>query len=131
MEHEEIGKRVSQYLFLIITLMVGILAVLSILDFFTSLSPTTLDIDESHILLDKILYSIILLELLHLTMGYALKVVIEPRQLILIILTAIGRELIVKDLFLEPAVTTFTIAIILLVCIYALKILPSEYPKTE
>lgn len=131
MEKEELGKKVSQFFFLILTIMIGILAVFSVLDFFLSLGPSSTDIVESHVLLDKILYSIILVELMHLTITYALEVVIDPRELILIILTAVGRKLIVKDLFLEPAVTTFAAAIVLLFCVYALKILPTDYTKKE
>lgn len=131
MEKEEFGIKVSQLFFLVLTVMLGILAVLSILDFFLSLGPSSMDIVESHFLLDKILYSIILVELMHLTITYALEVVIDPRELILIILTAVGRKLIVKDLFLEPAVSTFAAAVVLLFCIYALKILPTGHTKTE
>jgi uncharacterized membrane protein (DUF373 family) len=131
MENEELGKKVSQYFFFVLTVMLGILAILSIVDFFLSLGVSSLDIIESHILLDQILYSIILVELVHLTITYTLEVVIDPRELILIILTAVGRKLIVKDLFLEPAVNTFAAAIVLLFCIYALKILPAGHVKAE
>jgi uncharacterized membrane protein (DUF373 family) len=127
METEDIGKRASQFLFIIITALIGILAVLSIVDFLLRLSPGSMDIVESHILLDKILYSIILVELMHLTITYAVKLIIDPKELILIILTAIGRKLIVKDIFLEPAITTFAVAIVLLFCIYGLKVLPSDH----
>ncbi|MFQ5801240.1 MAG: hypothetical protein ACE5HH_05940 [Candidatus Hydrothermarchaeales archaeon] len=34
MEKEEFGKKVSQYFFLTLTMMIGILAVFSVLDFF-------------------------------------------------------------------------------------------------
>lgn len=131
MENEELGKKVSQILFLILTVMIGVLAIFSIIDFFLSLSPASLNIVESHILLDKILYSIILVELLHLTITYALEVVIDPKELILIILTAVGRKLIVKDLFLEPATNTIAAAVVLLFCIYALKVLPADYTKAK
>jgi uncharacterized membrane protein (DUF373 family) len=127
METEDIGKRASQFLFIIITALIGILAVLSIVDFLLRLSPGSMDIVESHVLLDKILYSIILVELMHLTITYAVKLIIDPKELILIILTAIGRKLIVKDIFLEPAITTFAVAIVLLFCIYGLKVLPSDH----
>jgi uncharacterized membrane protein (DUF373 family) len=127
METEDIGKKASQFLFIIITALIGILAVLSIVDFLLRLSPSSMDIVESHVLLDKILYSIILVELMHLTITYAVKLIIDPKELILIILTAIGRKLIVKDIFLEPAITTFAVAIVLLFCIYGLKVLPSDH----
>lgn len=126
MEREEFGRKISQGLFVILSLMIGLLAVLSIVDFFLSIGPSSLDIVESHHLLDKILYSIILVELLHLTITYALEVVIDPKELILIILTAVGRKLIVKDLFLEPASSIVATALVLLICIYALKSLPSD-----
>jgi uncharacterized membrane protein (DUF373 family) len=126
MENEELGEKTTQYLFLVISAMIGILAVLSILDFLTSLDPSAIDITVSHELLDKILYSIILIELLHLTITYALEAVMHPRELILIILTAVGREIIVKDLFQEPPINTFASAVVLLICIYALKILPND-----
>jgi uncharacterized membrane protein (DUF373 family) len=126
MEKKELGKKVSQYFFFILTVMIGILVVFSILDFLLNLNSKSLDIIESHILLDKILYSIILVELFHLTITYTLKVVVDPRELILIILTAVGRKLIVKDLFLEPPLTTFATAIILLICVYALKVMPAD-----
>lgn len=125
MENEELGERVSQYFFLVISVMIGILAILSILDFLTSLGPTATNIIVSHELLDKILYTIILVELLHLTITYALEAVMHPRELILIILTAVGREIIVKDLFKEPPINTFASAVVLLICIYALKTLPA------
>jgi uncharacterized membrane protein (DUF373 family) len=126
MENKELGERTTQYLFLVISGMIGILAVLSILDFLTSLGPNATDIIVSHELLDKILYSIILVELLHLTITYALEAVMHPRELILIILTAVGREIIVKDLFIEPPINTFASAVVLLICIYALKTLPTD-----
>lgn len=126
MEPREKGERISQYFFLVITLMIGILAILSVFDFFTSLGPSSMDITESHVLLDKILYTIILIELLHLTITYTIEVVIHPRELILIILTAVGREIIVKDLFKEPPVNTFATAVVLIICIYALKTLPGS-----
>jgi uncharacterized membrane protein (DUF373 family) len=129
-EKEELGIKVSQIFFLVLTVMLGVLAFLSIVDFFLNLDRGSMDIVESHILLDKILYSIILVELVHLTINYTLNVVIDPRELILIILTAVGRKLIVKDLFLEPALNTFAAATVLLFCIYALKILPSGHERT-
>jgi len=131
MEEREIAKKTSQLFFFVITVMLGVLAVLSILDFLMSLSPSSMDITASHILLDKVLYSIILVELMHLTITYTLEVYIDPRELILVILTAVGRKLIVKDLFLEPALTTFAVAVVMIFCIYALKILPPEHSEAE
>lgn len=126
LDNEELGIKISQVFFLLITIMITILAVLSIIDFFASLGPGSMDIVESHHLLDKIMYTIILVELVHLTITYTLEVVIHPRELILIILTAVGRKLIVKDLFTEAAQNTLVVGIIFLLCIYALKILPKE-----
>jgi len=131
MEPREKGERISKYFFLIITLMIGILAILSIFDFFTGIGASSMNITESHRLLDKILYTIILIELLHLTITYTIEVVIHPRELILIILTAVGREIIVKDLFKEPPVNTFAAAFVLIICIYALKTLPATQVKIE
>lgn len=126
MERNTTGDKISQYLFTVISVMIGILAVLSVLDFFTQLGPSSLDIRISHELLDKILYTIILVELFHLTVTYALEAVMHPRELILIILTAVGREIIVKDLFIESPVNTLATAVVLLICIYALKALPKD-----
>jgi uncharacterized membrane protein (DUF373 family) len=131
MEKKELGKKVSKYFFFILTVMIGILVVFSIMDFLFSLNSKSLDITESHILLDKILYSIILVELFHLTITYTLKVEIDPRELILIILTAVGRKLIVKDLFLEPPLNTFVVALVLLICVYALKVMPAGQTTTR
>ncbi len=126
MEHKTTGDKFSQYFFIVISVMIGILAVLSFLDFFTNLGLSSMNIDISHGLLDKILYTIILVELFHLTVTYALEAVMDPRELILIILTAVGRELIVKDLFKEPPVNTLATAVVLLICVYALKALPKD-----
>lgn len=131
MPKEDVIAKVSQALFLMLSVMLGILAVLSIGDFFLNLGAGSIDIDASHILLDKILYSIILVELVHLTLTYTLTSIINPRELILIILTAVGRKLIVKDLFLEPPTSTFASAIVLLACIYALKVLPGDQTSIE
>ncbi len=131
MEKEDVTTKVSQALFLMLSVMLGILAVLSIADFFLNLSTASIDIDASHILLDKILYSIILVELVHLTLTYTLTNVINPRELILIILTAVGRKLIVKDLFLESPTSTFASAAVMLACIYALKVLPADQTRIE
>ncbi len=125
MKSNEMATKLSQAFFLVLTVMLGILAVFSIVDFFLSLGISTLDIDVSHELLDKILYSIILVELVHLTLTYTLEVVIDPRELIIIILTAVGRKLIVKDLFLEPPINTVAAGVVLLICLYGLKVLPS------
>jgi len=130
MKNEEFAKKISQAFFLLLTVMLGILAIFSILDFFLSLSASSLGITESHVLLDKILYSIILVELVHLTLTYTIEVDIDPRELLIIILTAVGRKLIVKDLFLEPPSSTLAAAVVLFFCIYALKVLPKGYDKT-
>ncbi|GBE18865.1 hypothetical protein BMS3Abin16_01474 [archaeon BMS3Abin16] len=127
MENNTTGDRISQYFFIAISVMIGLLAVLSVLDFFSQLGPSSMNIEISHGLLDKILYSIILVELFHLTVTYALKAVMDPRELIVIILTAVGRELIVKDLFKESPVNTLAAAVVLLICIYALRILPTGH----
>jgi len=126
MERKTTGDKISQYFFMAISVMIGILAALSVLDFFTHLGFSSMDIDISHELLDKILYTIILVELFHLTVTYALEAVMHPRELILIILTAVGREIIVKDLFIEPPINTLATAVVLLICIYALKALPKD-----
>ncbi len=126
MEHKTTGDKISQYFFIVISVMIGVLAVLSVLDFFTNLGLSSMAIDISHELLDKILYTIILVELFHLTVTYALEAVMHPRELIVIILTAVGRELIVKDLFKEPPVNTLATAAVLLICIYALRTLPKD-----
>ncbi len=74
-------------------------------------------------LLANILHSLILVELLHLSLVYALKEVIDPQELILIVLTAIGRKLITtEDIYAQDPFHTLALGIILLICIYGLKV---------
>lgn len=59
-------------------------------------------------------------------MDYAIESRINPREFVLVVMTAIGRKLIVLDVFKEPAEHTIAASFLFLVCIYAIKILPEE-----
>lgn len=121
--------RVITFLFLIISTMLGLLILASIVNFFASLlflKAEIFDIQVSHELLDSVIYTILLLELLHLTSEYITTVRINPRELVLVVLTAVGRRLIVLDIFEESASNTIAAGFIFLICLYALKILPKE-----
>jgi|GEM_PF-2742027 len=125
---EKVEKIIS-FLFLVVSLMLGLLILTSIVSFFSSLiflKAEIFNIQISHELLDSVLYTIILLELLHLTAGYVTTVKIDPRELVLVILTAVGRKLVVLDVFKEPASNTIAAGFLFLICLYALRILPKE-----
>ncbi|MFQ5814983.1 MAG: hypothetical protein ACE5G7_00610 [Candidatus Hydrothermarchaeaceae archaeon] len=56
-------------------------------------------------------------------MVYAIKEIIDPHELILIILTAIGRKLITtKDIYAQGPRQTLVLGVILLICIYGLRV---------
>ncbi len=119
---KELMQKMPHRLFGLIGILILYLILLSVKDFFELL------IIQAHpnLLLDNILHTLILIELLHLSIIYAIEEVIDPQELILIVLTAVGRRLIVTDLFLVDYKQTIVIGGILLICVYGLKALTEE-----
>ncbi len=118
----ELIEKLPHRLFGVIGVLIFYLILLSIQDFFGLL------IDQAHanLLLDNVLHTLILVELLHLSIIYAIEEFIDPQELILIVLTAVGRRLIVTDLFDVDYRQTIVIGGILLICVYGLKALTEE-----
>jgi uncharacterized membrane protein (DUF373 family) len=112
-------EKLPHRLFGFISILILILIGMTVIDFFELLSAGA----SQTTLLANILHALILVELLHLSLVYALKEVIDPQELILIILTAIGRKLVTtEDIYAQDPVVTLVLGIILLICIYGLRI---------
>ncbi|MEE9594404.1 MAG: phosphate-starvation-inducible PsiE family protein [Candidatus Hydrothermarchaeales archaeon] len=117
-------EKVPHRLFGIIGLLILILIGMTIIDFFELLAVGA----SQASLLANVLHSLILVELLHLSLVYAVTEVIDPQELILIILTAIGRKLITtEDIYAQDPLTTIALGIVLLICIYGLKVTKVTY----
>lgn len=115
----EFLEKLPHRLFGLISILILILIVMSVLDFFELFSSVA----SETVLLGNILHSLILVELLHLSLVYAVKEVIDPQELILIILTAVGRKIVTtEDIYAQNPFVTLVLGIILLICIYGLKV---------
>jgi len=112
-------EKLPHRLFGLIGLLILLLVGMTIIEFFDLLAHGA----KEHVLLANILHSLILIELLHLSLVYAVTEVIDPQELILIILTAIGRKLITtEDIYAQDPLNTLSLGIVLLICIYGLKV---------
>ncbi len=70
-----------------------------------------------------IMHTLILLELLYLTLTYFYLDEINPTVLILTVLTAVGREIVATDPFKEEPLNLAVVALIFFICIYGIKVL--------
>lgn len=112
-------EKLPHRLFGLISVLILILIGMAIIDFFELLRVGA----NETVLLGNVLHSLILVELLHLSLVYAVKEVIDPQELILIILTAIGRKIITtEDIYAQNPAQTMVLGLILLICIYGLKV---------
>ncbi len=126
MSESDFADKVSNLLFMVVSLMITILLFQSMADFFISLTVL-----ESHLLLDKVLYIIILIELLHLSLMYPCKAEIDPLEIVMVVMVASGRKLITHNLFKEDPAKTLAVAGVLLVCIYGIKTLSEKKIMAE
>lgn len=72
-------------------------------------------------LLGDLLHILIAAEVLHLTINYTLKLFIDPRHLMIVVLTAVGRQLIVTEVVFTDSLKLLALGVVLLIVTYAFK----------
>lgn len=77
--------------------------------------------ETEHIYL--IIQSLIVLELLYITINYFYLEIIDPRMLVLVVLTAVGREIIVTDIFKADPIKILLLSVMFFISIIGIKLL--------
>jgi uncharacterized membrane protein (DUF373 family) len=72
-------------------------------------------------LLGDLLHILIVAEILHLTINYTLKMFIDSRHLMIIVMTAVGRQLIDTDIFQVEPLKLLALGVVLLITAYSFK----------
>jgi uncharacterized membrane protein (DUF373 family) len=72
-------------------------------------------------LLGDLLHILIVAEILHLTINYTLKMFIDPRHLMIVVMTAVGRQLIVTDIIQVEPLKLLALGVVLLITAYSFK----------
>ncbi len=77
-----------------------------------------------------IIQSLIVLELLYITINYFYLEIIDPRMLVLVVLTAVGREIIVTDIFKADPLKILLLGVLFFISIIGIRLLgPCKFEK--
>lgn len=126
MDDRKAIKMLMKFFSVLVVVMLIVHLSMTIVRFFSIFQHEGHEIEHIYL----IIQSLIVLELLYITINYFYLEIIDPRMLVLVVLTAVGREIIVTDIFKVEPLKIFLLGILFLISIIGIRLLgPCKFEK--